>query len=254
MENAPRKVLIVDDDQDLREVLSLECGLRGLVPVQAASVDEAVALLEQGDIDWVISDYMMPERNGLELIQWMRKHPSFTAMPVILLTASSDISLVTAFHHGVDALVVKPFVRDDFFQTFWLLHQRQKDRWTNDPGLGDSALWLQQSHHSLQEVMARDALQFGRGGFFLALNHWEGGAYQMVNFHLHFNSGELAEFAGAGMVRWQRPARGHGDLIPGVGLEIIYLESPARQWLEQYLRLHGPQSFIPEGSRKVRAA
>lgn len=100
------RVLIVDDDAELRRHLANEFRNVRFLVLEAGDGFEADALLERGDIDLVISDAHMPRCDGLELLKKIRVQ--YPTLPVMLATASADLSDEKAKALGADALVRKP--------------------------------------------------------------------------------------------------------------------------------------------------
>lgn len=105
-----QKILIVDDDADIREVLNIQLKSAGYQVFQAANGKEAVDIVsENRDIDLVILDVMMPEMSGVEACTEIRR---ISSVPVLFLTAKSKGSdKEEAYDNGGDDYLVKPFSR-----------------------------------------------------------------------------------------------------------------------------------------------
>ena len=105
-----QKILIVDDDADIREVLNIQLNSAGYQVFQAANGKEAVDIVsENRDIDLVILDVMMPEMSGVEACTEIRR---ISSVPVLFLTAKSKESdKEEAYDNGGDDYLVKPFSR-----------------------------------------------------------------------------------------------------------------------------------------------
>ena len=105
-----QKILIVDDDADIREVLNIQLKSAGYQVFQAANGKEAVDIVsENRDIDLVILDVMMPEMSGVEACTEIRR---ISSVPVLFLTAKSKESdKEEAYDNGGDDYLVKPFSR-----------------------------------------------------------------------------------------------------------------------------------------------
>ena len=108
-QESKRTILIVDDSQDMRQFLTTI--LNRDYNVEAASDGaEAKHILRSKPIDLVITDLMMPNVDGLELTQFIKKNPDLDFIPVILLTAKTAIeSRLQAMQYGADDYVTKPF-------------------------------------------------------------------------------------------------------------------------------------------------
>ncbi len=103
------KILIIDDEVKIMKGLTRMLLFEGYEPLQTTDPHEALILVEEGGIGLVISDYRMPEMNGLELAAAIRKkRPD---LPIFLLTGYADKSLVLrAKEKGViTAVVTKPW-------------------------------------------------------------------------------------------------------------------------------------------------
>jgi len=105
------KILIVDDDGELRANIAEILVSAGFQTRQAAGAAEAVKMIQADCPDLVIADYMMPEINGMELISSVKKsHP---AVKIIMITAFAAIeSAVEAMKKGADDYIPKPFKKD----------------------------------------------------------------------------------------------------------------------------------------------
>lgn len=102
------RVLIVDDEQPVRELLAHFLDSRGFSTAQAATAEEALSTLDQQHFDVVLSDVQMPGMNGLSLLSEIRRRHPDTA--VLMLTACEDVSMaVDSMKAGALDYVTKPF-------------------------------------------------------------------------------------------------------------------------------------------------
>jgi DNA-binding NtrC family response regulator len=103
------RVLVVDDDPTLRNMLTLLLEREGFEPRAVADVDQALACLAGETIDAVLTDLIMPGRSGLVLLAELRgRHP---AVPVIAMTGSESPALrEAALVLGACVVLRKPFV------------------------------------------------------------------------------------------------------------------------------------------------
>ncbi len=102
------RVLIVDDEPKLREVLTARLEHSGYECRAAAAVDEAEALLDEFEPDLVLSDVVMPGASGLELLRRL-KAGTRRGLPVILMTAHARVDdAVEAMKEGAEDFLVKP--------------------------------------------------------------------------------------------------------------------------------------------------
>jgi two-component system chemotaxis response regulator CheY len=108
------KVLIVDDQNSVRAMTRMTLESIGFKHIHEA--ENGVKAMETASLqplDLIISDYNMPEMDGLELLRAVRGHPVVRKVPFILLTGRGDKELVVkAAQAGVNNYLVKPFTAD----------------------------------------------------------------------------------------------------------------------------------------------
>ncbi|SDC37168.1 DNA-binding response regulator, OmpR family, contains REC and winged-helix (wHTH) domain [Terribacillus halophilus] len=103
------KILIVDDDAHIRELIHLILSKEGFSMAEAEDGEAALAILETDKIDMIILDIMMPNMDGWAFCQEVRTYYSDT-MPIIMLTAKGEtMQKVKGFDLGADDYMVKPF-------------------------------------------------------------------------------------------------------------------------------------------------
>jgi two-component system chemotaxis response regulator CheY len=106
------RVLVADDSSTMRKIIIRSLQAVG-VPnaVEAADGEEAVKLFAPGEFDLVLTDWNMPGKNGLEVIQDIRKRDA--KVPIIMVTTEAEKSRVLeAIQAGVSDYLVKPFTPD----------------------------------------------------------------------------------------------------------------------------------------------
>ena len=104
------KVLVVDDSSTMRRIII--SSLNKLQFNRVAQASDGVDALEKldADIGLVITDWNMPEMDGLEFVNTVRKDPQFAKLPVIMLTTEAGKSeIAEAVKMGVSDYIVKPF-------------------------------------------------------------------------------------------------------------------------------------------------
>src|SRR3954468_10395430 len=101
------KILIVDDDANIRQLAAVFLKDEGYDIVQASDGVEALTKLETTKVDLVVLDIMMPNMDGWELCRQLREYYD---MPLLMLTAKAETSdKVQGFQLGTDDYLVKPF-------------------------------------------------------------------------------------------------------------------------------------------------
>jgi len=101
------KILVAEDDADLRRLFCQVLRRSGFLPVPAADGAEALELLESEFVDLIVSDIMMPRVDGYELVQTLRE--SGSQIPVLMITAKDRFQdMQLGFLSGTDDFMVKP--------------------------------------------------------------------------------------------------------------------------------------------------
>ena len=101
------RVLVVDDEPIVRDVVARYLGRDGYTVLQAGDGETARELLEREQPELVVLDVMLPGLDGLELMRWIRARSD---LPIILLTARGDESdRIVGLELGADDYVTKPF-------------------------------------------------------------------------------------------------------------------------------------------------
>jgi DNA-binding response OmpR family regulator len=103
-------VLVIDDDPVILELLRVNFEIEGFDVVTAKDGDEGLAMAQELHPDVVISDIMMPRRDGLQLLSDLKSDPRTEDLPVILLSAKAQKSEVQqGLDLGADDYITKPF-------------------------------------------------------------------------------------------------------------------------------------------------
>ncbi|PVZ11233.1 MULTISPECIES: response regulator [unclassified Pseudomonas] len=110
MTTAGKTILLVDDDQDIRELLQTYLGRAGFTVQAAADGERFRSSYDASLPDLVILDVMLPDEDGFSLCRWVRQHPRQPHVPIIMLTASSDeADRIVGLELGADDYLGKPF-------------------------------------------------------------------------------------------------------------------------------------------------
>lgn len=110
MPAAKRRVLVVDDEGDIRVIVGLNLGLAGLEFGEAADGSEALEILRAGGWDACILDLSMPEMDGFGVLDALREEQILDSLAVIVLSAKGAPSVaIEAMQRGAHAHLTKPF-------------------------------------------------------------------------------------------------------------------------------------------------
>ena len=105
-----KRVLVVEDEPHIRELVVLHLGLDGLTTVEAKAGDEALRLIENDRFDLVVLDLMLPRIDGLTVCRAIRRHKLNADVPILMLTAKREESdKVLGLDSGADDYLTKPF-------------------------------------------------------------------------------------------------------------------------------------------------
>lgn len=103
------KILLVDDEQDILEIVGYNLSQEGYKIVTASNGKEAIAVAKKELPQLIIMDVMMPEMDGMEACENIRKIPELSNVIITFLTArSEDYSQVAGFDAGADDYIAKP--------------------------------------------------------------------------------------------------------------------------------------------------
>lgn len=132
-----RKVLIVDDEPDIRELLALTLSRMKLDSTGAETVEEAKSLLGANHFDLCLTDMRLPDGNGIELIRHMQEH--YPSIPVAMITAHGNMSsAIEALKAGAFDFLNKPVELQtlrELVATALRLNEASAEQATPPPGL-----------------------------------------------------------------------------------------------------------------------
>ncbi|MGV8837273.1 two-component regulator propeller domain-containing protein, partial [Cellvibrio sp.] len=167
-------ILVVDDDSVNRLVLVNHLALRNYRVTEAASGEEAIALVEEhGDIDLVLLDIMMPKMSGYETCRRLRESYRTYELPIIFLTARSQTQdLVMGFEVGANDYLIKPISKEEllarvdmhlqlYSATQYLdrkVAERTEELRAKNEGLKQAQQELQSAYQKLEEASLSDPL------------------------------------------------------------------------------------------------
>lgn len=119
------RILIVEDNNEIQEILRTLLSEEHEV-IQAFSGTEGMIRFEQGDIDLILLDIMLPGKNGDQVLKAIRQDSS---VPVIMLTALSDKKLISQYLlDGANDYIVKPFDLDEVFARVTVQLRQKSDK------------------------------------------------------------------------------------------------------------------------------
>ena len=129
------KIMVVDDEMHIRELVRFYLDKAGFDTIEAANAEEALDIVEIQYIYLAVVDIMMPGMDGFELVEQMRQYREF---PVIMLTAKSQSKdKLRGFSLGIDDYVTKPFDPDELMARVKTILKRYSINSSNVVKIGD---------------------------------------------------------------------------------------------------------------------
>jgi len=105
-----RRILVVEDEAPIREMVSFVLAQNGFLPVEAEDYDSAVNLLIEPYPDLILLDWMLPGGSGIQLIKYLKRDAITREIPVMMLTArGEEEDRVRGLEVGADDYITKPF-------------------------------------------------------------------------------------------------------------------------------------------------
>ena len=134
MEAMRDRVLIVEDEKDVREMLRLNLKVGGFDVLEAQNGAEGLAIAKAELPSVVILDLMMPEMSGMEVCRALRRNPATSRIPILMLTAkSTEGDKVAGLEVGADDYVTKPFSPRELLLRVRAVARRQPDQGVSKP-------------------------------------------------------------------------------------------------------------------------
>jgi len=165
-----KSVLIVEDDDKTRSTMASILRKAGYLTLLAESTRKAIIYLRRSGIDMVILDILMPEMDGLTLLEMIRANPKSADLPVIICSATNDQDKIRkALSLGINGYIKKPFAQETFIQKIekvWESPDNSNEALnpTSKPEfmkIDDSQTDFQDSHEEKEEIRKseQDSLQ-----------------------------------------------------------------------------------------------
>ncbi|MFT6634076.1 MAG: DNA-binding response OmpR family regulator [Bacteriovoracaceae bacterium] len=114
---ADQDFLILEDEDGINDMLAQSLELMGFTGkiYQTYKIEEAQTILKTKPIDYILSDWNLPDGQGIALLRAVRSTERFVSTPFIMITGKSDVdSMMESSKLGVSEYLVKPFDYDDF--------------------------------------------------------------------------------------------------------------------------------------------
>jgi CheY-like chemotaxis protein/Tfp pilus assembly protein PilZ len=244
-----KRILVVDDEDDLRHHLLDFFTERGYETTGAESGHQAWALLNTKEFDLVLSDITMPNGDGVWLLDQIRnKNADFP--PVVLMSGYAKISVAEAYEKGADAFFPKPFNAKSLLKTVEEAFETKVERWRKK---GMERLEVPERELTLRvattglltAAYSATILNIGRGGMFLAWGLDFPSIGEQIHFSISFLGEPLYQFEGIGVVRWVRTEKDSDSRLPGFGIEFTKFSDGQAIHILDVINYLKTKEFIP---------
>ena len=144
------KILLVDDEQDILEIVGYNLSQEGYKIVTASNGKEAIAVAKKERPQLIIMDVMMPEMDGMEACENIRKIPELSNVLITFLTArSEDYSQVAGFDAGADDYIAKPIKPKLLVSKVKALLRRLKDDTPSSENLNVGSIEINREEYKI---------------------------------------------------------------------------------------------------------
>lgn len=182
-------VLFVEDNTDLLKVVTGVLN-RNFNVVTATNGNEALLALEENGIDILVTDYVMPKMNGIELCKHIKNEVKFSHIPIILLTAKQNTEdKIIGFEAGADVYITKPFELDSLVANIKSLVRNRRNT-SAQFQTKDNIQLSQFTYNSVDEDFLNKAIRvveeniktsdFNATDFYLAMNMTQPTLYRKI--------------------------------------------------------------------------
>jgi len=237
-----KTILVVEDEPILLEIASKWLRQIGCHVLGAENGAVALERIKSVPIDLIVSDIRMPVMDGLAFLRATRARGRHLPS-VIFVAGFSDISPRDAYDIGAEALLPKPYKREELISQIQKSLTDREELWRT-PAKAESLPLLRAAFESLAASLKRGLIAFGRGGFCVSSN--TGFSQGRVRLAVDFQQ-DHKDVVGDGIVRWVEKNE------QMIGVEIISLEESCRKWVAGSATENQTRSFIPRTARAAAA-
>ncbi|MEV5533520.1 response regulator [Streptomyces prunicolor] len=164
MPGASGRVLVVDDNKVIRQLIRVNLELEGLEVVTAADGAECLDVIHQVRPDVVTLDVVMPRLDGLRTAARLRSDPRTRDLPLAIVSACTQYEVDSGLDVGVDAFLAKPFEPAELIALVRQLIERGRRREPQDPRDPADGLSLGGALGASASASASEGERAGRGG------------------------------------------------------------------------------------------
>lgn len=119
-------ILVVDDFSTMRKIIKNLLRELGFTNIsEADDGTTALLMLQKSEFDFLVTDWIMPKMQGIDLVKEIRKDPNLSSVPVLMVTAEAKREhIIEAVQAGVNGYVVKPFTAQTLQEKIEMIFER----------------------------------------------------------------------------------------------------------------------------------
>lgn len=241
-------VLVVDDEEGIRSMIGELLRLEGYKCMTAANGKEAFESICNNKIDAVISDILMPESSGIDLLEKV-KDRNLAVPHLALISGFTETPIPELYDKGAEAFLPKPFRMDELVKTLKHILTPVEEWWPETEMMSEEDCYtITQEFDSFEKAIQEEKFLLGRGGMFMkdSLMDVPLEVGNKVKFDFKFKNSEIKSFKGGAIVRWMRKKE-HKNLAAGIGMEFEYIEEEYRKKILSFIHKSTVKAYIPKG-------
>lgn len=222
-----KKILIVDDEDDLREALAISLQRSGYCVVEASCGKEALALIQNEKPDLVLSDVRMPNGDGIFLVKKLILE-QLAYPPVIFITGYADLTVEEAYDLGVEAIFPKPFDLGNLNEAIKLILKSSESNRPGRPLRMSTDLPVLIEFDGVAASIEGQVTDLGKGGLFVKTKKPLPQNNQKCSLSFQLDLQSALKVQCHGVVRWVSNENKNKDKT-GFGVEFVYQNGDVRR-------------------------
>lgn len=229
-----KKILVVDDEVDLREILrdQLECLDATVLDAENGKI--AFEKYLQEGFDAILSDMKMPESTGLDLLNNIRNKTKGKRPVFIFITGFSNLIPADLYTIGASAVFNKPCKLDDVSESLIRLLKNPHKSWNRSDKRYSANLKVKLAREGAILAAEAQLLNLSQSGLFIKAPGALPNASELIDFELQLPLNNV-KILGQGIVRWSRDF-GNTKELRGFGLEFTNIDSNCSDMFQGYIK------------------
>jgi len=193
------RILIVDDEEDLREIFRDGLEAQGFEVFEATSGNQAIQFIKNQSVHGVISDIRMPDGSGLDFLEYLQ-NINAEEMTVFLMTGFSDITPEEAYDRGAAALFRKPVDPDIVIQSIKQIQKLKKRQHIIRPPRYDVKFPIEISFPNRKPILGKTS-NLSRGGLLCYFPNGSCKEGESFQFTIQYRTDHPDQITGSAIVR-----------------------------------------------------